>query len=1210
VVVGSNSVAINLPAGVYNATVAASCGSSAVTVTVGVAPPTTYTVIQPFCGNEAYLYASGTNIQWYNGLAPISASLGGTSPGYTVTNPTNGQQIWLSYLSNQGCRDSVLFLLGQTPAGFVYADNTSLACQNQSNATATIVISPSPGAPVGLSSYSVFSSAGFPNSIYTASLFPTSSNVFIPTGLAAGGYSIIAFDGACKYTNSFTVTEYVYDYSVTPTSSTLCANSSVLAGISFNAPINFGEYSFLWAPYQYMQPSNTDIAVVLSPTTALGTISTFVYSVTVVPAIAYCPITKTISVTAVNLQTPTLSTIPEFCNNSLTKTVTVSQSGGTFSSGGGSVNWLNPVSGVIDPSLTPIGTNTFVYSISVATCVVSNVGSFNVSRFNTAALSGTVPNLCVTNPCVNLMGIVQNTLGSWSGANVNTNIFCPTGLPTNTYVLTYDNPSNPNPFLCPDTQTLAVAVSQTVAPIISPVLPFCTNVPPINMTVTPSGGSWSWGGPNPPIGGPGINSTGLLNPANFPLGFTTLIYTVPTGACINTATTSISATLFRTAALTGSIANLCSNSPPINLMAIVQNTVSGVWSGSGVNSITGIFTPSMSVNMQNYGSFNYTLIYNTYSSPNPNVCPDSRTIVVNILNPAPPIIAPVGPICNADAPFQLAVTPNTGFFTITPYLTSGGLFTPSLCPVGNNLVEYTIGTNTCNVKDSKQISVEGFVPATITGSVSDQCNTNTAVNIANITLNSTGTWSGPGIVGTVFNPQNSGTGSIIITYNTSSVPSGLCPASENLAVNVYSLATPQVVPEGPFCNSGSAVKLRVSPLGGYFEGQNTPAIAPTGLFSPAAAVIGNNIIKYTVTSGPCIAYTEMIIKIEKFISADFLAHKLNYCKMENPLDLNSIAQNPGGLWTGPGVEGSIFTPYKANMGNNNIIIYQTHSLPTASLCPDTSATRLLVNDLLNVPIAANVKTGCAPVEVVFTSSSSEVDRGYWTLGDGSEAVDGLTSVHTYTASGTYSVVFNHWDAIGCAGQSILSTPITVYEQPVAAFSYGDGNNEVTISDPRVQFNNLSTVLSKNTYQWQIGNLYQLTDVNPLVVFPKIGKYEITLTATSVNSCVANTKQTIEVKNDFGVYIPNSFTPNADNLNDEFKPVFTPYGLDAKTFEMEIFDRWGTSLYSTKDVNKGWDGSVQNKGDNVLKQEVYVYKIKYKDLEGTIYNKLGYVTLAR
>ena len=51
------------------------------------------------------------------------------------------------------------------------------------------------------------------------------------------------------------------------------------------------------------------------------------------------------------------------------------------------------------------------------------------------------------------------------------------------------------------------------------------------------------------------------------------------------------------------------------------------------------------------------------------------------------------------------------------------------------------------------------------------------------------------------------------------------------------------------------------------------------------------------------------------------------------------------------------------------------------------------------------------------------------------------------------------------------------------------------------------------------------------------------------------------------------SPNSDGLNDLFFPVFSPYGLDTKSFSMSIFDRWGKLVYDSKDVTKGWDGTI-------------------------------------
>jgi gliding motility-associated-like protein len=137
------------------------------------------------------------------------------------------------------------------------------------------------------------------------------------------------------------------------------------------------------------------------------------------------------------------------------------------------------------------------------------------------------------------------------------------------------------------------------------------------------------------------------------------------------------------------------------------------------------------------------------------------------------------------------------------------------------------------------------------------------------------------------------------------------------------------------------------------------------------------------------------------------------------------------------------------------------------------------------------------------------------------------------------------------------------------------------------------------------------DVNPFVTFPAIGKYQIILIATSplaAGGCTDQVEKTIEVKNDFYIYIPNAFSPNFDNLNDVFRPEISEYGLDVKSFEMEIFDRWGHSLFRTTEHKKGWDG--KNKAGEPLKEEVYVYRIKYKDMDGNAYNKMGHVSLLK
>jgi gliding motility-associated-like protein len=695
----------------------------------------------------------------------------------------------------------------------------------------------------------------------------------------------------------------------------------------------------------------------------------------------------------------------------------------------------------------------------------------------------------------------------------------------------------------------------------------------------------------------------VITPSNASVPNSIAHYSVIIGPCLNTATTVLNASRFNPAALSATIGHQCAKGSTVNLLSVVQSTVNGTWFGPGSSVTNNIFSPS------GIPTGIIVLTYSTQSSPNLGLCTDVSTIAVSVLNPATPKISNVGPICNNAAAIQLTVTPSTGMWTSSPYLTSNGIFTPSLTSVGNNAVQYVIGTNTCNSQSTKFVSVEAFVSAKITSQLPDQCNNGPGVNLSPFTLNSGGVWSGPGIAGQTFNPSMTGSGTFTLTHNTASSPSGLCPDQDQMAVNVFSLAVPVLTKAGPFCNTSAPVQLTVSPVGGLFGGASMGVVSLAGKFEPAHAAIGNNIINYSITSGPCVAYAQTTVSVEKFISADFEKILSPICLIPgktNPVNMDSYVQNPGGTWDGKGMIGNMFDPFKANIGKNNVIKYSTHSMPTATLCPDESEITVEVRNVPVVKAFSNITSTCSPAEIIFNTPSATEGTGTWNFDDGSEPGQGFTVSHVYTTPGTYNVTFTYKDDIGCEALPARVNPVTVNEIPKADFSVPD---EIFISSPDVQLTNLTTVLGNNTYLWKIGNLYTLDQVNPVVSLPKIGRYQITLVATSILGCKDEISKTIEVKNDFNIYIPTSFSPNFDGLNDVFMPVFSEYGLDHKSFEMEIFDRWGHSLYRTKDVTKGWDGSVQNKGEP-LKEEVYIYRIKYKDLDGNAYNKMGHVSLLK
>jgi len=1099
--------------------------------------------------------------------------------------------------TNQGAANTncgMICMVTPTNSGLVCAGNTSTISCSISTA---------------VTSYTWFGPNSFSSNMPLNIVNPTTTTTYTLQGTATSTLLTVP-TATCQAFTTVTVVQYP-SFTINPTNPTICQGGSVSLGANLSPGNNPGNFTFTWQPTNgsgvfspYSQ--NTVIFPPLLPTNV--TLATIPYSVTVSPSIRNCPITKTVGITVNNPLTPSLTMPAPLCNIFSPVTLTASPTSGTWSGVG---NNAVTSSGVFNPAIAINGPNNVAYAISIGTCIVTNTGVVSVSQFNSAALTGSLSLQCVQDPSVNLMSLVQNTVSGlqptsgnwptlyWSGPNVLNNSFDPAGLATGNYTMMYSVYSNPNPTVCPASTILTVPVFNPPIPVIGTIKPYCNTAQQAVLTASPSNGVWSVVS--------GVTANGILTPSSCAIGNNTVAYTAGIGTCVATSTANFNISRFNTAALTGTMPNLCVSSVPVNLMGIVQSTVTGIWTGPNVVS-------TYSFNPLGLASNTYVLNYNTFSSPDQTLCPDASTIAVAVLNPVVPSITMVGPFCNKNASVQMSVSPNTGTWTNMSYLSPTGVFSPSLANIGSNPVQYVTGNSTCNVQQTKFISVEAYVPSTIINQIPDQCVTNSAFFLQPITMNGSGTWGGVGVLGSNFNPSISGAGKYILTYSTSSMPSGLCPSHSTLAVNVFSLATPIIDKIGPLCNNSSMKQLLVTPLGGIFGGANTNAISYSGQFNPAFALIGDNIVNYSIAAGPCVAFAEATISVEKFISANFAtSQKISFCQGDEPVNMDSYVINAGGLWNGfPGISkgSNMFDPANANVGDNKVE-YQTFSTPNATLCPDTKTINVSVYETPKISLTRSfISNSCVPVPLTFSINSENISNlkgtAYWTIGDGSEIIEGIKISHTFTAAGVYTLASNFITDKGCKAKSILDSAVTVYETPKALFIYEP--DVITTANPEVYLNNLSSNLNTNLYQWQITGYSKVYEINPKLTLPEPGLYYVTLSATSIYGCKSEHTKLIEVKNDFNVFIPSSFSPNNDGINDFFMPVFSPYGLDKSSYELEIFDRWGKTLFISNDPNRGWDGTQYNIGIDALKNESYVYKLKFKDNKGKTYYKTGNVLL--
>jgi gliding motility-associated-like protein len=353
------------------------------------------------------------------------------------------------------------------------------------------------------------------------------------------------------------------------------------------------------------------------------------------------------------------------------------------------------------------------------------------------------------------------------------------------------------------------------------------------------------------------------------------------------------------------------------------------------------------------------------------------------------------------------------------------------------------------------------------------------------------------------------------------------------------------------------------------------------------------------------------VNVEKFIPATLSAGLGPYCWDNFPVLLSSIVANPGGVWSGPGVTGTgtLFDVSVSGPGDH-VLTYSTFSSPTASLCPDASTVLVHVNPKPVADVNSNIAIACNPATILFTSPTVSNGSGIWNFGDGTVTVNGLSATHTYTSPGSYPVTFDYSDDIGCKAKGTLPYQIVIHPTPVANFNIlPGGSEEISIAEPDVQFQNTS--IGANSFYWNIANVIGTTETNPTYSFTQYGFAYVTLYATNEFGCTDTLIKLISIKNDYGFWVPNAFSPNDDGLNDVFRPIASKYGFEdeMKSYEFDIFDRWGEKMFSTRDFLTGWNGAKFNKGE-VAKNDIYVWKIRYKDATGKAHYITGHVTLIK
>ncbi|MCF8239598.1 MAG: gliding motility-associated C-terminal domain-containing protein [Saprospiraceae bacterium] len=196
------------------------------------------------------------------------------------------------------------------------------------------------------------------------------------------------------------------------------------------------------------------------------------------------------------------------------------------------------------------------------------------------------------------------------------------------------------------------------------------------------------------------------------------------------------------------------------------------------------------------------------------------------------------------------------------------------------------------------------------------------------------------------------------------------------------------------------------------------------------------------------------------------------------------------------------------------------------------------------------------------------------------------------------------DAAGC-----LDTLTGLVITPGATIAIDAGPDRIAAPGEVIDLS-AQTTQSLSQVQWTASDPLSCPTCLQTALGPLTTNQTVVVTGWTLEGCSDSDALDVIIKTRGNIFIPNSFTPNNDGIND----VFSIYGNDQinRIKNLAIFDRWGNALYARTDLpindpSAGWDGTFR---DEVMDPGVYIYVVEVELIDGTVRLYKGDVTLTR
>jgi len=270
---------------------------------------------------------------------------------------------------------------------------------------------------------------------------------------------------------------------------------------------------------------------------------------------------------------------------------------------------------------------------------------------------------------------------------------------------------------------------------------------------------------------------------------------------------------------------------------------------------------------------------------------------------------------------------------------------------------------------------------------------------------------------------------------------------------------------------------------------------------------------------------------------------------------------------------------------------------------------------------------CAPFSDLSVSADGNITNWQWTFAGGNPPSTSTVNPDVcYTIPGSFNVTLITTTSYGCKDTLMKPHYVNVYELPQADFAIAPD----TLTSLFAPAFNFLDMWSGNVTDWQWdygdGSPIESNLANPSHSYgPSIDNntyysFNVTVYVQTEHGCRDSIMRKVEVTPDFSFFVPNSFTPNGDNIND----YFYAKGRGIEDYTISIYDRWGILLWTCHEngMNTDWDHYEQegmpsgcrwdgrldaNITDKKLQNDVYVWRVRLTTIFGEVKTYIGHVS---